>query len=270
MLDSLQISILAIIQGLTEFLPISSSAHLLLPSILLGWRDQGLAFDVAVHVGSLIAVLVYFYRDLMALLLAWMQSLRGNGVTAEGRLAWMLIVATFPAGLAGLFLNDLIEIYARSALVIAITSIVFGFLLYLADRTAPARPVAMHELNWSRVVFIGCAQALALIPGTSRSGITMTAGLFCQLDRREASRFSFLMAIPIIAASGLLEGMELLEAGIATVSWGMLTYGALLSGLVAYSCIHVFLKLIQRTGFMPFVVYRVALGLLLLVVYWWQ
>lgn len=270
MLDSIQISILAIIQGLTEFLPISSSAHLLLPSILLGWRDQGLAFDVAVHVGSLLAVLLYFREDILKLLFAWISSLRGNGMTAEGKLAWMLIAATIPAGLAGLFLNDLIETYARSALVIGTTSIVFGFLLYLADRTAPTQAVAMQDLKWSRVMFIGFAQALALIPGTSRSGITMTAGLFCQLDRREASRFSFLLAIPIIAASGLLEGIDLLEAGVATVSWGMLIYGALLSGIVAFSCIHLFLKLIQQTGFLPFVVYRVALGLVLLAVYWWR
>jgi len=262
-LDYWQITLLAAVQGITEFLPISSSAHLLLPAILLDWPDQGLTFDVAVHVGTLVAVLAYFRTDLIALFLAWYGSLRGGAPSPQARLAWLLILATVPAGLAGLLLNDWVEQYARSALVIGATSLLFALLLWLADRP-PSRERHLVSIGWRDALFIGMAQVLALIPGTSRSGITMTAGLLCGLGRREASRFSFLLAIPIILASGGLRGVELLTTGEAGGQWPLLLYAASLSAVVAYACIHFFLRLIERVGFLPFVIYRVVLGVILL------
>ncbi|MEX2468738.1 MAG: undecaprenyl-diphosphate phosphatase [Pseudohongiellaceae bacterium] len=265
-LEYWQISLLAVVQGITEFLPISSSAHLLLPAILLDWPDQGLTFDVAVHVGTLVAVLAYFRRDVQTLFLAWCGSLGGER-SPQARLAWLLIAATIPAGIAGLLLNDWIEQYARSALVIGATSILFALLLWLADRVrTPER--SLEDVGWRTALFIGAAQVLALIPGTSRSGITMTAGLLCGLGRRDAARFSFLLAIPIILASGALRGVDLLASGAATADWPLLLYAASLAAVVAYACIHFFLRLIERIGFLPFVLYRVVLGIILLGLYW--
>lgn len=259
-LNYFQITFLAFIQGLTEYLPISSSAHIILPKELFGWPDQGLVFDVAVHVGSLIAVVTYFRRDIAQLMTAWLRSFGGSGST-ESWLAWYLVIATIPAGVMGLLFNDMVETYSRDMLVIGSTSIVFGILLYLADRYAPAqRP--LESLTLKGAVIIGMAQVMALIPGTSRSGVTMTAGLFCGLDRRAAAKFSFLLAIPIIAASGLFKGMEMLETGTST-EWGILLYAIVVSAIVSFACIHLFLTLIERIGFMPFILYRIALGMLL-------
>lgn len=181
--------ILALIQGLTEFLPISSSAHLILPSQLLGWQDQGLAFDVAVHVGTLAAVVFYYRQQVAELAIGWLGTFHGN-YTPASRLAWFIIWATVPAGLAGLFGGDLLENYGRSALVIATTTIVFGLLLWYADRRASEK-AALASLTLRQAMFIGIAQAIALIPGTSRSGITITAGLLLGLTRTDAARFSF-------------------------------------------------------------------------------
>lgn len=264
-LELWQISFLAFLQGLTEFLPISSSAHILLPQELLGWPDQGLVFDVAVHIGSLIAVLTYFRTDLLVLFTALRRSATGGAMTPDSRLAWFVVLGTVPAGLAGLLLSDVIEQYARSMFLIAFTSIFFGILLWWSDRVKLER-ADLHTLNLRTTLIVGFAQVLALIPGTSRSGVTMTAALFCGLDRKAAARFSFLLAIPIIAASGLLKGGELLQDG-AQAQWGILLYAIVLSALVSFSCIHYFLKLIERVGFMPFVIYRVLMGLVLLVVH---
>lgn len=257
-----QTTILALIQGITEFLPISSSAHLLLPSLLFGWPDQGLSFDVALHVGSLCAVIIFFRRDLLNLAVAWIHSLTARRVSTESRLAWLLILATIPAGLAGLVLNDYVENYARAIGVVATSSIVFGVLLYWADRSGNKQSDE-NMLTWRGALVIGIAQILALVPGTSRSGITMMAGLFCGLTREASSRFSFLLSIPIIVASGLLKGAELAASGLQSTELGMLLYATILSGLVAYACIHFFLQMIGRLGFLPFVIYRVILGFLL-------
>lgn len=269
--DYIQATWLAVIQGFTEFLPISSSAHLILPSVLLGWEDQGLTFDIAVHIGTLVAVLGYFRKDVVNLLQAWLKSFTGQ-YSNESRLAWMLVVATLPAGLTGLLLNDVVETYARSALVIACSSVFFGTALYLADRHnrhQHSRHQQLWQLSWRQVMAIGLAQALALIPGTSRSGVTMTAALFCNLGRQDAARFSFLLAIPIIAASGLLRGLQLFELDADLPDPGLLLYGTLLSALIAWLCIHYFLKLIEKIGFLPFVIYRLVLGVGLLGLHFW-
>ena len=183
-----EIIILAIIQGLTEFLPISSSAHLILPSEVLGWNDQGLAYDVAVHVGSLLAVMIYFREDIWRLTGAWFTHGLSANQTQDSRLAWWVIIGTIPAVMLGFAFKDLIEIYARSALVIAITTIGFGLLLWYADSKA-TQTKTVHQITWKNAIFIGLAQAIAIIPGTSRSGITMTAGLMIGLEQRKCRSF---------------------------------------------------------------------------------
>jgi undecaprenyl-diphosphatase len=262
--DLWQIIILAIIQGLTEFLPISSSAHLLLPKEVLGWPDQGLAFDVAVHVGSLLAVVFYFRKQLVTMAQAWLSQLRGGQATADSRLAWAVIVGTIPAGLCGILFDDFIEANFRSVGVIATTTIVFALLLAWADRGAGS---VDKSISLRMALTVGAAQALALIPGTSRSGITMTAGLMLGLSREQASRFSFLLAIPLILAAGLLKGIELTQSG-TDVPWNYIALGTLCSGVTAYLCIAVFMRLVETVGFMPFVIYRLVLGGVLLWVMW--
>ena len=264
-LDFFRTTFLAMLQGFTEFLPISSSAHIILPKELLGWPDQGLIFDVAVHVGSLIAVLLYFRRDIVILFKAWLGSCLGKGQNADSRLAWYVIFATIPAGLIGFALSDVVEQYSRSMLIIASTSIIFALLLYIADRIGK-QELSIENLTLKSSLTVGLFQVLALLPGTSRSGATMTAALFCGLDRKAAAKFSFLLAIPIIAAGGLLEGYELVSSQQAS-QWGMLLYAIAVSAVVSWLCIHYFLRLIDRIGFMPFIIYRVLMGLALFAIY---
>lgn len=254
--------ILALIQGLTEFLPISSSAHLILPSQLLGWQDQGLAFDVAVHVGTLAAVVFYYRQQVGELLLSWLASFRGQH-NPSSRLAWFIIWATVPAGLAGLFGNDLLENYGRSAAVIATTTLLFGGLLWYADKRA-SETASIEALSLRQVMLIGIAQAIALIPGTSRSGITITAGLLLGLKRADAARFSFLLSIPVIALAGGYKGLQLSQQADA-VAWAPVLIGMVVSFIAAYLCIKVFLQVIERMGMLPFVLYRLLLGVVLLV-----
>lgn len=256
--------ILAIIQGLTEFLPISSSAHLILPSQLFGWNDQGLAFDVAVHVGTLLAVMLYFRQEVGELLVGWVGSLRGRH-NAHSRLAWLIIWGTIPACIAGLLGGDLVESAARSALVIATTTVIFGLLLWFADARASQRQ-GIEQLTLRQVLIIGASQALALIPGTSRSGITMTAGMLLGLTKTDAARFSFLLSIPIIIMAGGYQGLKLAQTK-ETVEWMPVLIGVVTSFFAAYLCIHLFLKIISRMGMLPFVIYRLALGALLFVLF---
>jgi len=257
--------VLALLQGLTEFLPISSSAHLVLVPVVTGWPDQGLAFDVAVHVGTLGAVLLYFRREVLAMARDWGLSILLRRPTGESRLAWAVLWGTVPAALAGLLLDDLAETSLRSPLVIALATIGFGLLLGWADRSG-RRNRNEHQLAWRDVLVIGLAQALALIPGTSRSGITMTAGLALGLGREAAARFSFLLSIPIILLAGGYKGLQLATAAEA-VDWTPIVVGALVSGASAYLCIHWFLRLLERIGMMPFVIYRLLLGILLLALF---
>ncbi|MGJ8682126.1 undecaprenyl-diphosphate phosphatase [Paraglaciecola sp.] len=257
-----EIIILAIIQGLTEFLPISSSAHLILPSEVLGWNNQGMAFDVAVHLGSLLAVMIYFRQDIWRLLTAWLHSGFGTKQTQDSKLAWWVILATIPAIIFGFIFKDFLEEYGRSALVIATTTIVFGLLLWYADKRASLAKNITH-ITWKNALFIGVAQAIAIIPGTSRSGITMTAGLFLGLNRDSAARFSFLLSIPVILGAGTLATLDLLKTPDA-VDWNALLFGAAFSFVSAYTCIYLFLTWISKIGMLPFVIYRLLLGGLLM------
>ncbi len=264
-MDWLQIVVLALVQGITEFLPVSSSAHLILVPVLTGWPDQGLAFDVAVHLGTLAAVVGYFRHTLGRITRDWLLSLRQRRAVGESGLAWAVIVGTVPAVVFGGLFKDFIEANLRGPLVIAATTIVFGILLGWAD-VRGRRTRSEYSLTLRDVLFIGLAQALALIPGTSRSGITITAGLMLGLTRDAAARFSFLLAIPIILAAGALKTRDLI-ASPAPVEWAALASGVILSGISAYLCIHYFLKLVDRLGMMPFVAYRLVLGGVLLILF---
>ncbi|QUX94847.1 undecaprenyl-diphosphatase [Marinomonas sp. CT5] len=261
-----QVVFLAVIQGLTEFLPISSSAHLILPSQILHWPDQGLAFDVAVHVGTLIAIVGYFRKDIFQIVMAWCISIKDKRSTSNSRLAWWICLATLPACLAGLVFDEFISTHLRSLEVIAYTTIGFGVLLWLSDRYGRSSKVE-QDLGLKSVLCIGFAQALALIPGTSRSGITMTAARSLGFGRETAARFSFLLSIPLILAAGGLKTVELVSSNI-TVDWVSILMGVILSAVSAYLCIYFFLKWLNKIGFFPFFVYRLVLGtILLLIVY---
>lgn len=261
-MDWLQAVLLAILQGLTEFLPISSSAHLILPSQLLGWGDQGNAFDVAVHVGSLTAVLIYFRKEVADMTVAWFGWVFKGQKSADGRLAWAVLWGTIPVGLVGIMFSQLkIDELLRATEVIAVTTIVFALVLWWADSQARQNRDE-HSLSVKDIIFIGCAQALALVPGTSRSGITMTAALMLGLTRTAAARFSFLLSIPAIILPGGLKSYELATSG-HPVDWSMIGLGAAVSAVAALTCIHYFLILIDKIGFKPFIYYRLALGFVL-------
>ena len=261
-MDWLQAVILALVQGLTEFLPISSQAHLVLWSLFTGQGYQGLDFDIVLHAGSLVAVVAYFRKTLFDLARDWLAAVFAGRHSADSRLAWLIIVATTPAGILGLLFKDLAEHALRSPLIIALALIGFGLLLGLADwRFRGDRDE--HSLGFKDAVIIGLAQAIALIPGTSRSGITMTAALFLGLSREAAARFSFLLSVPIIAAASLLGARDIAGNGIQT-EWGPLLLGFLVAVVSTYACIHYFLAFIKRVGMQPFVAYRVILGLVIL------
>lgn len=264
-MDFLQIAILALVQGITEFLPVSSSAHLILVPIFTSWSDQGLAFDVAVHVGTLSAVVLYFRRQLVQMTRSWLASVSGRGFDEDARLAWAVLFATIPVGLAGLLFKDFIEDHLRSQFVIASATLVFALLLWWADARGRGER-SEYRIGWKDVLIIGVAQAFALIPGTSRSGVTMTAALMMGLSREASARFSFLLSIPVIVLAGGLETRDYLgHANLGDMQ--PLLLGALLSGVSAYFCIHYFLKLLERIGMMPFVIYRIVLALLLYFVF---
>ncbi|MCO7245875.1 undecaprenyl-diphosphate phosphatase [Halomonas sp. Mc5H-6] len=261
-MDWLQVLVLALVQGVSEFLPVSSSAHLILVPVLTEWQDQGLAFDVALHLGSLSAVVVYFRAELWQMMLSCVAALKGHHVDRDARLAGWVVIATLPVCAVGFLMRDAISEYMRSPLIIGVSLIVFGLWLGYADwQKRGAR--SEYQLTLKDALWIGGAQALALIPGTSRSGVTMTAALMLGMSREGAARFSFLLSIPVIVLAGGLETIELIGQPNPVDGSAMLA-GTLLSGLSAYLCIHVFLVLIKRLGMQPFVLYRVLLGAWLL------
>lgn len=259
-----QIVVLALVQGLTEFLPVSSSAHLILVPVLSSWPDQGLAFDVVVHLGTLTAVMWYFRKDVKTLTIDWTQSCVKKQTVGESRLAWLVLLGTIPVAIIGLLLHDFIDTELRSPIVIAWATIGFGLLLGVADYVGKNKNTqSEQQLSWKSGISIGLAQTLALIPGTSRSGITMTAGLFVGLTRQAAARFSFLLSIPVILLAGGYKTLKLIQEGNG-VDWFSMGLGYALSALSAYVCIHYFLKMLERIGMTPFVIYRVAQGVILL------
>ena len=252
-METLQAIALALLQGVVEFLPISSSGHLVLVPALLGWHYQGLAFDIAVHLGTLLAVIAYFRHDLGRMVSAMA---RTGG--ADARLGWSIVAASIPVAVAGLLLSDAVENQLRSVGVIAAATGGFGVLLWLADRYKRER-FSETGLRWNQVIIIGMCQVLALIPGTSRSGVTMTAGLALGLSRTAATRFSFLLAIP---ALGMASGWQLWQfsASPAPVPWATLGIATAVSAVTAFAVIATFLRAIERIGFWAFALYRVVLA----------
>lgn len=256
-MDILNAFVLALLQGLTEFLPISSSGHLILMPALLGWKDQGQAFDVAVHLGSLVAVVTYFRRQWASMARGWLQSLGGQP-SADSRLAWMVIVGSLPLAVVGLLVAGWVEGHLRSPLVVAGATAGFGLLLWAADYFSPRRRDE-YSLRVVDALAVGGAQALALIPGTSRSGITMTAALALGLNREAAARFSFLLSVPAIVMSAGWQSLQLL-ASEAPVDWGGLALGVLASAVFAFIAIGWFLKFVTRSGMLIFAIYRLLLA----------
>lgn len=264
-MDIWQSIVLALIQGVSEFLPISSSAHLILVPKLSDWPDQGLAFDVVVHLGTLFAIVFYYRSLLQQLWLDFYQSLLQRQSVGESTLAWGVLLATIPVGLAGLLFKTQIETHLRSVEVIAATTIGFGLLLALAAYLNHRKSHVRGQLGAIDMAFIGCMQALALIPGTSRSGITITAGLLLGLSKQSATRFAFLLAIPVIALSSMLMLFELF-AQVEPVNSVILLVGFAVSALSSYLTVVFFIKLLDTLGMLPFVVYRLLLGVILLTI----
>ena len=258
----LHIVVLAVVQGITEFLPISSSGHLILVPIVFGWPDQGLMMDVAVHVGTLGAVMLYFWRDVAAMAMGLVHLARGKW-TPGAKLALWVILGTIPVVVAGFALNRYYPDGIRSMAVIGWATLGFGVLLYAADRLGGTGR-RLGAMNLPQALVIGLSQILALIPGTSRSGITMTAARMLGFDRSDAARFSLLLSIPTILGAGVLKGKELYETGNAQLTADAYTAAglALLSALVA---IWAMMQWLRRSTFTPFVIYRIILGVVLLV-----
>ncbi len=273
----LHVFVLAIIQGLTEFLPVSSSAHLIFPSNLLGWPDQGIAFDVAVHIGTLLAVVLYYFADLVKIGSYTIESCITRRITPVSKIGFCVIIATLPVCVIGALFEGYISSELRESIdIIAYSTIGFGLLLGLAstvnknlvwhkiENIEGIRSDSLRNMSYLQATVIGFAQSVAVFPGVSRSGITLTAGLFLGMKPEAAARFSFLLSIPVIMASGLFEVLKLIKAESLDVQWVNLILGALISFIVAILVIHLFLKYIAKSGMAIFVIYRVLLGLVLL------
>jgi undecaprenyl-diphosphatase len=263
-----QLIILALVQGITEFLPISSSGHLILIPALTGWADQGLMMDVAMHVGTLVAVLLYFRRDTAGLCLAGLGSIgiaparRAVEGTLYLKLFWALVIGTIPMVIVGgLMVATGVNDMLRGAEVIAATSIIFGILLYVADKKG-ATEKTLERMAIKPALIIGAAQVLALIPGTSRAGVTMTAARYLGFTRPEAARWSMLMSIPAIIASGAATTLKAIEHATPEM-WMDAAFGAALACVAALAAIHFLMRWLERANMTIFVIYRVLLGVVL-------
>jgi undecaprenyl-diphosphatase len=256
------IIVLALIQGLTEFLPVSSSAHLILGGRLMGWEDQGLVFDVATHLGTLVAVLIYFRRDLTGMALSCIQPVSTPQQAQARTMVGFLVLASIPALVVGFLARDLVELYLRDLRILAVTTLVFGGVLWLADALG-SRARTLQQMHWRSALWIGLAQTLALVPGVSRSGITLTAGRFLGFNTDAAARFSFLLSIPIIAAAGGYGALKV-ALGEASINWQQFLLAMGFAALAGWFCIAAFLSLLQKVGLLPFILYRLALGVVLL------
>ncbi|MBR8461345.1 undecaprenyl-diphosphate phosphatase [Campylobacter sp. faydin G-105] len=262
-MDIIQVVVLALVQGISEFLPISSSAHLVLVPKLFSWVDQGLAFDVAVHIGTLVAIIIYFKDRIFRLLSDFFVSIIKHKSIGESSLVWAVCFATIPAGLFGLAFNDIIEKYARSGVMIAVMTIIFGIVLYVADKNVGTK--SEYDITIKLALLIGLAQALALIPGVSRSGVTISAALLLGFSRVASANFSFLMSIPVILLAGGLESLKLIKDETTHIySWSDLGLAFVLSAVSAYICVRLFMVFISKVSMLPFVIYRILLGMFLL------
>lgn len=259
-MNPLHAAVLGIVQGLTEVLPISSSAHLILIPRFLKWPESGLTFDVALHIGTFLALALYFWRDLLSLVANFVTALKSGFATPERRLPFYIIVATIPAALIGKTLEGPIEeIFRKSPALIALFLIVFGLLLAFADTTG-AKRWKIDRIDLKFALLIGLAQCLALVPGVSRSGITITAALLLGFHRESAARFSFLISLPIVAGAALLKVGHLAKAGIPAGEGLPLAIGIGTSAVFGFLSVAFLLKLVQRDSLYPFVWYRLIAG----------
>ncbi|MEQ1946874.1 MAG: undecaprenyl-diphosphatase UppP [Bryobacteraceae bacterium] len=263
----LQVIVLGLVQGITEFLPISSTAHLTLVPWLFGWKDPGLAFDIALHVGTLLAILLYFYRD-------WVQVIaQGFGIRYHGdpalernrMLLWLMVAATVPVGVVGLIFKEQAETTWRNPDVIAVMMIGVGLLLWVAERMGQ-RKKDLAQLSAGDAMTIGLAQALAVVPGTSRSGVTIAAGLIRNLDRAAAARFSFLLSTPAIGAAAAKDFYDLIKenGGIPAEMKMPFAVGIIVSGLSGLLVIHLFLNFLRRSNLNGFILYRIVFGIIII------
>jgi undecaprenyl-diphosphatase len=273
-LDPLQAAILGLVQGLTEFLPVSSSAHLVIVPWLFGWPDPGIAFDVALHMGTVIAVLAYFWRDWLNIIQGLLRVVSTRRIDdPQGKLGVYILLGTIPGVIAGLLLETRIDESFHSAdpsrqangiLIIAVLMIARAAALFLAERLARHR-LDITQLTLGAALGVGLAQALAVLPGVSRSGSTITAGLFAGLKREAAARFSFLLGTPIIVGSGIKKGYDVLQAGgIPAAQQAGFAIGFLVAVVSGYLAIWFLLRFLQRNSTLPFIVYRVVVGVLLI------
>lgn len=254
-------AILGTLQGLTEVLPISSSAHLIIIPWFFRWPESGITFDVALHLGTLIALCLYFWRDILELALNFFSALAGNGLhTPTNRLPFYIIIGTIPAAIAGKTLEAPIEeIFRKSPALIVIFLILFGLILALSD-TIGAKHLKMDRITLKSALIIGLAQCLALIPGVSRSGITITAALFLGFNRETAARYSFLLSLPIVAGAGFLKVGHLVKHGVPAGEMEALAIGIVTSALFGYLSVAFLLKFVQKSSLYPFVWYRLLAG----------
>lgn len=262
----LQAIVLGMVQGLTEFLPISSSGHLILVPWLFDWHvlledpELNQTFGVAVHLGTFAALVGYFWRDIGHLAAAWARTLSRRRVdSAEGRLAWLIVLSTVPAGLVGVTLEDFILNSLGTPWMIAVLLIAFAGVMFAVDRLA-RHEREVSQMTWVDALLIGAAQALALAPGVSRSGVTMVAGLALHLKREAAARYSFLMSIPIIGGAALVEGLEVAGGGLPAGAALPFAAGIASAALSGFAAIRFLLAYLRRHDFTPFVVYRLAVG----------
>ncbi|NOR67654.1 MAG: undecaprenyl-diphosphate phosphatase [Woeseiaceae bacterium] len=254
----LQTIVLAIVQGLTEFLPISSSGHLVLVPAIFGWTDQGLIFDVAVHLGSLAAVCVYFRKDLAGLVAGGVRLLAGSGESPESRMALYIVIGTIPAAITGLLFAGWIEANLRNPVVIVFTLSGYGVLMALADRLGRQQRI-FATARLKDAIIIGIAQALALVPGTSRSGVTISAAMILGFQRQDAARFSFLLSAPVIMLAAAFE-LSMLFVEETQFAWAQLAIGVSISAVVAYFSIDFFMRFVNVIGLLPFAIYRLVLA----------
>jgi undecaprenyl-diphosphatase len=257
----IQAIIYGIVQGIAEFLPISSSAHLIALPQIMGWKDPGLSFDVALHLGTLLAIIVYFFSDWIELIYAGVTRPRSQ----NGKLFWFIVIATIPGAIAGKLFEKQAESAFRNLALIGTMLIIMGIILYIADKKSKRNSVYLDEIGPQRSILVGLSQALAIIPGVSRSGVTMTAGLFTGLNKETAARFSFLLSTPLVFGAGLLKIKDLLHTPMESeVNFAV---GIITSAVVGFLAIKFLLSYLKNKGFGIFAVYRILLGVGLIVIY---
>lgn len=261
-----QVITLAFIQGISEFLPVSSSGHLIFIPKILSWQDQGLAFDTIMHLATLLAVILFFRKRILTILKSFFSKSKEEYVLKNKKIAYLILVATLPAVFFGFLFENYIDSYFRSSYIVAFNLIFWAIVLFFADyfnRKIEQRKT-IENISLKNSIFIGFAQALALLPGTSRSGITISAGLFSKFNKQDAIEFSFLLSIPVIAGAGLLQIIKLFKNGLGDISLLSLSLGFLVAFLSGLLAIKFLLEIVRKWNFLPFVIYRIILGLSIL------